>query len=122
MSDLGVWKQLATEVEQGNLKLRVHRDALESAIKGLQDFIDGINDLSLHVETVGQVTGFGGFQMGLDLAKKFTAKGSGDESIRQRLKEVIDEAKAAQDVIRKAALAYAETDDAFKKEFEGFQL
>ncbi|WP_036506955.1 MULTISPECIES: hypothetical protein [Nocardia] len=122
MSDLATLQQLGAQVEQGNLRLKVHRSQLEAAIKGLQDLIDQINDLSLHVETVAQVTGFGGFQMGLDLAEKFTRKGSGEGSIRQRIKEAIDELKSAQDVIRKAAEAYAETDDAYRKEYEGFQF
>ncbi|NKY86408.1 hypothetical protein [Nocardia veterana] len=110
MSDTGVWRQLATEVDAGNLSLRVDRESLDAAIKGLQDFIDHVNDLSIHVETVGFVTGFGGFKMGQDLAAKFTQKGSGEGSIRQRLKELIEEAKAAQDVLRKAAAAYAQAE------------
>ncbi|MFF0499119.1 hypothetical protein ACFYU5_22140 [Nocardia aobensis] len=122
MSELGDFKQLATEVEQGNLRLKIHRDKLDGAIKGLQDLIDHIEGLRYDIETVAQVSGFGGFQMGLDLAQKFTRKGSGDGGIRQRAKEAVEELQAAQDVIRKASQAYVETDEAYKKEFEGYKF
>lgn len=110
MSELGIWKQLDQEVAQGNLSLRVEPDALNAAIKALQDFIDHIDDLGYAVRTVETVTGFGGFPMGVALAEKFTRKGSGEDSIKQRLKEVQEEARAAQDVLRKAAAAYAQAE------------
>lgn len=111
MSELSAWKQLSAEVESGNLKLKVHKDAMDAAIKGLQDFIDHLDTFGPDLKTVENVTGFGGFDMGIQLAQKFTVKGSGDDSINQRVKELIEEAKAAQDVIRKAAKAYADTDE-----------
>jgi len=113
MSELDVWRQLADEVAQGNLKLKVHREGLDAAVKHLQDYIDHIDSLSNDIDLVAKVTGFGGFQIGVQLAQKFTDKGSGDESIKQRLKELQDEAKAIQDTLGKAATAYAETDQQF---------
>ncbi|ATL70253.1 hypothetical protein [Nocardia terpenica] len=113
MSELDVWKQLAAEVSQGNLKLKVHRDALDQAVKHLQGYIDHLDTLSFALETVATVSGFGGFQIGVQLAQKFTDKGSGNESIKQRLKELQDEAKAIQDTLHKAAVAYAESDRQF---------
>ncbi len=113
MSELDVWKQLADDVAQGNLKLKVHREGLDTAIKHLQDYIDGIDDLGSYIDVVARVDGFGGFQIGVQLAQKFTEKGSGDESIKQRLKELQDEAKSIQETLRKAAVAYAETDQEF---------
>ncbi|WP_157126089.1 hypothetical protein [Nocardia mikamii] len=121
MSELDVWRQLANEVEQGNLKLMIHRDKLDAAVKHLQEYIDHIDDMTNYVDQVKRVSGFGGFQMGLDLADKFTRKGSGDESIQQRIKELIDEAKAIQDVLRKAAVAYADTDAEYGKEFKDLE-
>ncbi|MFR9752643.1 hypothetical protein ACL02S_16625 [Nocardia sp. 004] len=113
MSELYVWRQLADEVAQGNLKLKVHREGLDAAVKHLQNYINYIDDLQIHVQTVAEVSGLGGFPIGLQLEQKFTEKGGGAESIRQRLKELIDEAEAIQDTLRKAAVAYAETDQAF---------
>jgi len=110
MSELDTWKQLANEVARGNLMLSVDPEGLSAAIKQLQDYIDGIDELGPYIQTVSHVSGFGGFQIGVDLAQKFTDKGGGDESIKQRLKELSDEAKAIQETIRKAAAAYAETD------------
>ncbi len=110
MSELSTIQQLSAEVEAGNLRLKVSRQAMDDAIKGLQDLIDDIQAMGPHIQTVEYVTGFGGFQMGLDLAAKFTRKGSGEESIKQRLDEVAQELEAAQELILKAARAYAETD------------
>lgn len=121
MSDLSAWHRLSGEVDQGKLKLKVHRDALDEAIKLLQDYIDDLDGLRHYVAQVAKVSGFGGFQIGLDLADKFTRKGSGEGSIRDRLKELTDEAKAIQDVIRKAAIAYAETDAEYADVLEGIQ-
>ncbi|MFI7194856.1 hypothetical protein ACIBQ0_34450 [Nocardia nova] len=121
MSELDVWRDLANEAAQGNLKLKVHRDALDRAVKLLQDYIDHIDGMNLDVATVKRVTGFGGFQMGVDLAQKFSRKGDGDESISQRLKELTQEAKAIQDVLRKAAIAYADTDAEYGKEFKDLE-
>ncbi|NKY89481.1 hypothetical protein [Nocardia veterana] len=121
MSELDTWRQLSDEVAQGNLTLKVHRDALDAAVKLLQDYIDHIDSCRRDVQTVARVSGFGGFQMGQDLAAKFTRKGSGDGSIRERLKELADEAKAIQDVLRKAAVAYAQTDGQFADVLGGIQ-
>ncbi|MBF6448781.1 hypothetical protein IU429_13995 [Nocardia elegans] len=121
MSELDVWRQLSDEVAQGNLKLRVHRDALDRAVKLLQDYIDQIDGMMVYAGYVKNVTGFGGFQMGIDLAQKFTRKGDGDGSINQRLKELTQEAKAVQDVLRKAAIAYADTDAEYGKEFKDLE-
>src|SRR5689334_16523112 len=111
MSELDVWRQLSGEVAQGNLKLMIHRDKLDAAVKQLQDYIDEIDDLTFLVREVSNVSGLGGFQMGVDLARKFSGKADGaDGSIQQRLKELADEAKAIQDTLRKAAIAYADTD------------
>ncbi|WP_146097532.1 hypothetical protein [Nocardia nova] len=121
MSELDVWRDLANEAAQGNLRLKVHRDALDRAVKLLQDYIDHIDGMNLDVATVKRVTGFGGFQMGVDLAQKFSRKGDGDESISQRLKELTQEAKAIQDTLRKAAIAYAETDAEYGKEFKDLE-
>ncbi len=79
MSELSTIAQLSAEVDGGNLHLRVHRDKLDEAIKGLQDLINDIQAMGPFMQTVEYVTGFGGFQMGLDLAAKFTKKGSGEE-------------------------------------------
>ncbi|MFF0499122.1 hypothetical protein ACFYU5_22155 [Nocardia aobensis] len=113
MSELSTIQQLDAEVDGGNLRLKVHRDKLDGAIKGLQDLIDSIDMLWPNVQAVEHVTGFGGFQMGLDLAAKFTTKGSGENGIRQRVNEVQKELQAAQELILKAARAYAETDAAY---------
>jgi len=113
MSELDVWKQLAEEVAQGNLSLKVHREGLDAAVKDLQDYIDHLDTLGPALETVATVTGLGGFQIGVLLAQKFTEKGSGDESIKQRVKELQVEARAIQDTLRKAAIAYAETDQQY---------
>ena len=113
MSELSTIAQLSAEVDGGNLHLRVHRDKLDEAIKGLQDLIDGIQAMGPFMQTVEYVTGFGGFQMGLDLAAKFTKKGSGEELIKQRLDEAVNELQAAQELILKAARAYAETDSEY---------
>lgn len=113
MSELSTIQQLAAEVDGGNLRLRLHRDKLDEAIKGIQDLIDRIDMLSFQVRSVEHVTGFGGFQMGLDLAAKFTAKGSGENGIKERITEVQKELQAAQELILKAARAYAETDAAY---------
>ena len=121
MSELSTLHDLSNEITQGSLKLRVHRDKLEEAIKGIQDLIDKLDDMSYQVKQVEYVDGFGGFQMGVDLANKFTRKGSGEGSIRQRIVEVTHELKAAQDVIRKAAIAYAETDDDYRDVLQGIQ-
>ncbi|MBF4998656.1 hypothetical protein IRT45_16015 [Nocardia sp. BSTN01] len=112
MSEQDIWEQLGEEVAQGNLRLKIEPDALDRAIKGLQDLIDEIDDLGYAVRTVETVTGFGGFTMGVQLAEKFTRKGSGEDSIKQRMKEVQGELQAAQDLLRKAAAAYAEAEDA----------
>ncbi len=113
MSELDAWKQLADEVSQGNLKLKVHREGLDAAVKHLQTYIEHIDKAYRDAEAVATVSGFGGFQIGVQLAQKFTDKGSGSESIKQRLKELSAEAKAIQDTLRKAAKAYAETDQQF---------
>lgn len=113
MSELDTWKQLAEDASQGGLMLKVHEDDLTAAVKHLQNYIDTLKNLGHEVEYVAKVSGFGGFQIGVDLAKKFTDKGSGDESIKQRIKELAAEAEAIQDTIRKAAKAYAETDQAY---------
>lgn len=112
MSDLDAVTQLAADVAQGNVTLNVNHENLDAAIKHLQDFIDAIDELNPHVATVAQVTGFGGFKIGVQLAEKFTEKGSGSEGIAQRLKELQAAAVSLQDSIRKAAAAYAEADHA----------
>jgi uncharacterized protein YukE len=112
MSDLDAVKQLAADVAQGNVMLNVDPENLNEAIKHLQDYIDTIDGLRHHVADVAFVTGFGGFKIGVDLAEKFTEKGSGDNSIRVRLKELQAAAMSLQDSIRKAAAAYAEADHA----------
>lgn len=111
--DLTTIKQLAAEADSGNLRLKIDRQSLDDAIKGIQDLIDSLDAMGPQLTTVETVTGFGGFQMGLDLAAKFTQKGSGEESIKQRIQEAVDELKAAQELILKAARAYAETDSAY---------
>ncbi|WP_227984448.1 hypothetical protein [Nocardia spumae] len=113
MSELSTIQQLAAEVDGGNLRLKVRRDKLDEAIKGLQDLIDRIDTMGQNLKDVEYVTGFGGFQMGLDLATKFTTKGSGEDGIKQRATEVQKELKAAQELILKAARAYAETDSEY---------
>ncbi len=110
MSELDAWKRLADEVAAGNLTLKVDREGLDAAVKHLQDYIDSVKNLRQPLQVVETVTGFGGFQIGVQLAQKFTDKGSGDESIKQRANELVDEAKAIQDTLRKAAAAYVETD------------
>jgi hypothetical protein len=110
MSDLDSVKQLADAVAQRNVTLNVKREDLDAAIKHLQDYIDTIDGLRRHVTTVGRVTGFGGFKIGVQLAEKFTEKGSGDNSIRQRLIELQDAARSLQDSIRKAAVVYEDAD------------
>ncbi|NKY49717.1 hypothetical protein [Nocardia vermiculata] len=119
MSELTTLKQLGAEIEAGNLRLRVDRAHFDAAIKGLQDLIDELDAFGPDIENVAVVTGFGGFQMGVDLARKFTVKGSGEGSIKQRIQEAQDELRAAQDVLRKAVLAYVETDDELRKQFQG---
>ncbi|NKY54529.1 hypothetical protein [Nocardia vermiculata] len=121
MSELSTLQQLSDDITQGNLKLKVHRDKLDEAVKGIQDLIDELQAMGNWINQVAYVDGFGGFQMGIDLAKKFSRKGSGEESIRQRLDEVVHELKAAQDVIRKAAIAYAQTDDEYRDVLQGIQ-
>ena len=110
MSEISTLRQLLGEIAQGNLKLKVARNKMDEAVKGLQVLIDQLDDMNLLLAQVEVVDGLGGFQMGTDLAQKFTNKGSGDNSIRQRVNEVTQELKAGQDMIRKAATAYAETD------------
>ena len=105
--------QLMSEVEAGSLKLRVSREKLDEAIKGIQDLIDVLDSSAPNLKVVETVTGFGGFQMGVDLAAKFTAKGSGEIGINQRVTKAVEELKAAQELILKAARAYAETDAAY---------
>ncbi|MBF6243845.1 hypothetical protein IU471_09655 [Nocardia elegans] len=119
---MDVWQQLSEEVAQGNLKLMIHRDKFDAAVKRLQDYIDEIDNLTFLVREVSNVSGLGGFQMGVDLAHKFSRKADGaDGSIQQRLKDLADEAKAVQDVLRKAAIAYADTDAEYGKEFKDLE-
>jgi hypothetical protein len=92
--------------------LNVSPDDLNAVIKHLQDYIDRIDELQPHVQTVTKVDGFGGFKIGVQLAQKFTEKGSGSEGIGQRLIELQNAARSLQDSIRKAAAAYAEADHA----------
>lgn len=113
------WQQLAEEVAQGNLRLKISPEALDAVVKHLQDYMDKLDKLLDDVPQVAEVTGFGGFKIGMELAAKFTAMGSGPDSIRQRLHEYQDEAKLIQDTIRKAAAAYADTDHSFAQGFEG---
>ena len=89
------------------------RASLDAAIKGLQDLIDAIDGFGPQVKTLEFVEGFGEFDMGVQLAQKFTRKGSGEDSIAQRILEVQEELRLAQEVILKAARAYAETDAAY---------
>ncbi|MBF6333611.1 hypothetical protein [Nocardia transvalensis] len=110
MSELAVWRQLSDEVAAGNLKLRVNREGLDAAVKHVQDYLDAIDALQVVVGQVTHVDGFGGFRIGVELAAKFTEKGGGAESIKQRLTELAAEAKAIQDTLRKAAAAYTEAD------------
>jgi len=112
MSELEGWKKLADEVSRGNVMLDVSRENLDAAVKHLQDYIDAIDELRYPLENVARVTGFGSFKIGVQLAQKFTQKGSGDESITQRLKELQAAAISMQDSIRKAATAYTEADHA----------
>ena len=112
MSDLDPVRQLAGEVAQGNVTLNVDREDLDAAIKHLQDCIDTIDGLRRPLGIVAHVTGFGGFKIGVQLAEKFTEKGSGNEGIAQRLKEIQAAAMSLQDSIRKAAAAYEEADHA----------
>ena len=112
MSELEGWKKLADAVSQGNVTLDVSREDLDAAVKHLQDYIDAIDGLRWPLQMVAHVTGFGGFKIGVQLAQKFTEKGSGDESIAQRLKELQQAATSIQDSIRKAAAAYTEADHA----------
>ncbi len=112
MSELEGWKKLADEVSRGNVTLEVSRENLDGAVKHLQDYIDSIDEMGRWAGNVAHVTGFGGFKIGVQLAQKFTAKGSGDESIRQRLQELQAAAISMQDSIRKAAAAYTEADHA----------
>jgi uncharacterized protein YukE len=112
MSELEAWKKLADEVSRGNVMLEVSRENLDAAVKHLQDYIDSIDEMGQWVTDVANVAGFGGFKIGVQLAQKFTQKGSGDESIRQRLKELQTAAESLQDSIRKAATAYTEADHA----------
>ena len=121
MSELSTLHQLSDEVAQGTLTLRVHRDKLDEAVKGLQVLINHLDDMSNWVKQVERVDGFGGFQMGVNLARKFTEKGSGENSIRQRINEATEELKTAQDVIRKAAIAYAQTDHDYADVLQGVQ-
>lgn len=113
MSELSTLTQLSADVDAGNMRLKIHRDKLDEAIQGIQDLIDRIDGMWPQLQTAEYVTGFGGFQIGLDLAAKFTAKGSGENGIRQRVNEVQKELQAAQELILKAARAYAETDAAY---------
>ncbi|MFF0456120.1 hypothetical protein [Nocardia africana] len=113
MSELSTIQQLAAEIDGGNLRLKVHREKLDEAIKGIQDLMDRIDKMAQDLKNVEYVTGFGGFQMGLALAAKFTTKGSGENGIGQRITEVQTELQAAQELILKAARAYAETDAAY---------
>ncbi len=112
MSELEGWKKLADAVSQGDVTLDVSREDLDAAVKHLQDYIDAIDGLAQPVAMVAQVTGFDGFKIGVQLAQKFTEKGSGNESITQRLKELQQAAISIQDSIRKAAAAYTEADHA----------
>lgn len=115
------WHQLAEEVAQGNLRLKISREALDAVAKYLQDYIDTIDELLYDVREVANVTGFGGFKIGLELAAKFTAMGSGPDSIQQRLHEYQEEARLIQDTIRKAAAAYADMDQNFAQGLRGVQ-
>jgi prefoldin subunit 5 len=90
--------------------LNVSPDDLNAVIKHLQDYIDRIDELQPHVQTVTKVDGFGGFKIGVQLAQKFTEKGSGSEGIAQRLIELQDAARSLQDSIRKAAVVYEDAD------------
>ena len=112
MSELEGWKKLADAVSRGDVMLDVSREDLDTAVKHLQDYIDAIDEMGRWVSNVATVTGFGGFKIGVQLAQKFTEKGSGDESIKQRLVELQQAATSLQDSIRKAAAAYTEADHA----------
>jgi hypothetical protein len=110
VSELDVWRQLAGEAERGHLRLRVSREGLDAAVKHLQDYIDAIDLMRPLVGQVARVDGFGSFQLGEDLAAKFSARGSGVDGIAQRFDELAAAAVAIQDTIRKAAAVYVEAD------------
>lgn len=118
-SELDHWKRIAEEVDRGNLSLNVSREDLDAAAGFLQEYIHAVDSLHRPAEVVATVQGFGGFQSGEDLARKFGDKATGAAGIQQRLIELAAEAKAIQDTIRKAAAAYTESDrqsaDALRK-------
>ncbi|WP_280269700.1 hypothetical protein [Nocardia wallacei] len=110
MSELDVWRQLADEVAHGNLTLRVTRENLDTAVRHLQDYIDALDTMRPLVNQVATADGFGTFDIGEQLAAKYTEKGSGAAGIAQRLRDLAAEAVAIQDTLRKAAAAYTETE------------
>lgn len=82
MSEIAHLNQLAAEVESGTLKLKVDRASLDAAIKGLQDLIDEIDRLGPTVNAVEHISGLGGFDMGVQLAQKFTRKAAAKTASR----------------------------------------
>ncbi len=75
MSEISTLRQLLGEIAQGNLKLKVHRDKMDEAVKGLQVLIDQLDDMNLLLAQVEVVDGLGGFQMGTDLCAKIHKQG-----------------------------------------------
>ncbi|MGK8555650.1 hypothetical protein [Nocardia gipuzkoensis] len=115
------WQALRDSANSGELLLD------ESIGNGLaQDcdrHLDNLRDILAMTQDVAIISGFGGFPSGRVLEEKFTSKGStGVDSIRNRIREHIDEVMLMKQVFEKAIENFRSVDQSNSDKIAGIDI
>lgn len=115
--DPGEWKTLLDKANSGELYL--DPETGKGLDKVCDDHIDELGDVLLSSRDLHLITGFGNFDSGKILEKKFSMLATGDDrSLDKIIQQHIDSVKTAKEVVAKAIANYVALDDEHRQQIE----
>ncbi|MFF0487635.1 hypothetical protein ACFYTQ_01295 [Nocardia sp. NPDC004068] len=107
--DPAAWRNLLGQANSG--KLTLDPEIGKGLDKVCDDYLDRLDALARAADRFRFLGGFGTFQSGVDLEKKFKTKAFGsDKSLVAILQQHIDVVKTAKEVVAKAVSNFVEQD------------
>lgn len=109
--DPGEWSQLLVQAEAGQLSL--DPEIGKGLDKVCDDHLERLEEIFGQVDLVRNVSGFGSFDSGLTLERKFSLTASGgDRPLDEVLKKHIEAVQTAKEVVAKAIANFVAQDGA----------
>ncbi|MGF6887040.1 hypothetical protein ABIA39_004174 [Nocardia sp. GAS34] len=115
--DPSQWKTLLDKANSGELYL--DPETGKGLDKVCDDHIDELNKVLTSSLFLDRITGFGNFNSGKTLEKKFSAIANGDDrSLNTVIKQHIDSVNTAKQVVAKAIANYVALDEEQRRQIE----